>query len=242
MQNLIVVIDDDDLVALAVQRALKRFGYQVLVANNGRDGIQLARRVNPNLIILDVVMPGLNGYQVCRELRADPLLHNVPVLFLSARGEDDDRIEGLMAGGDDYLGKPFNMEELKLRVQAILRRVSQRALPPEDGFVRVGDAVLNCRSFEITTANGTSLLTNVQFDLLYHLMMNAGLIFSTQQLLQDVWNYPPHTGSPELVRAHVRNLREKIEPIPSQPRYVRTIQGHGYTFSADTQAASSSFR
>ncbi len=233
MQNLIVVIDDDDLVALAVQRALKKFGYQVLVANNGRDGIQLARRVNPRLIILDVVMPGLNGYQVCRELRADPMLHHVPVLFLSARGEDDDRIQGLMAGGDDYLTKPFNMEELKLRVQAILRRVSQRAATPEDGLVRVGDAVLNCRSFEITTANGTSLLTNVQFDLLYHLMINAGHIFSTQQLLQDVWNYPPHTGSPELVRAHVRNLREKIEPVPSQPHYVRTVQGHGYTFSAD---------
>ncbi len=236
-QQTILVIDDDELVPLAVQRALKKFGYQVNVAANGREGIQSARRLRPDLIILDVIMPNMNGFQVCRELRADPLLNDVPILFLSARGEDDDRIEGLMAGGDDYMAKPFNMEELKLRVQAILRRVTRRPEPElerDEGLVRVGEVVLNCRTFEVTTAHGVTLLTNVQFDLLYHLMMNAGQIFSTQQLLQDVWNYPPHTGSPELVRAHVRNLREKIEPTPNRPRYLRTIQGHGYTFMSET--------
>jgi DNA-binding response OmpR family regulator len=234
MQQTLLVVDDDDLVAQAVQRALKKFGFQVLVANNGRDGIQVARRYTPDLIVLDVIMPGLNGYQVCREMRSDPLLQDTPILFLTAKSEDDDKIEGLMAGADDYLTKPFNMEELHLRVRAILRR----ALPAEEQFienpneVQVGDVVLDCRTFQVTTDKGTALLTNVQFDLLYHLMINAGQIFTTQQLLQDVWNYPPNTGSPELVRAHVRNLREKIESVPSKPRYVRTIQGHGYTFVA----------
>ena len=233
MQQTLLVVDDDDLVALTVQRALRKFGYHVLVANNGRDGIQTARRYNPDLMILDVIMPGLTGYQVCREMRNDPLLAETPILFLTAKAEDDDRIEGLMAGADDYVTKPFNMEELHLRVRAILRRTattSEESLKEMPAEIRVGDVILDCRTFEASTDKGRALLTNVQFDLLYHLMINAGQIFTTQQLLQDVWNYPPNTGSPELVRAHIRNLREKIEPIPSKPRYVRTIQGHGYTF------------
>lgn len=234
MQQTILVVDDDDLVALAVQRALKKFGYHVLVSNNGREGIQTARRYRPDLIVLDVIMPGLSGYQVCREIRNDPLLLDTPILFLTAKAEDDDKIEGLMAGADDYLTKPFNMEELHLRVRAILRRSGPaNPIPTNPNEVAVGDVTLDCRTFNVMTDNGQALLTNVQFDLLYHLMINAGQIFTTQQLLQDVWNYPPNTGSPELVRAHIRNLREKIEPVPSKPRYVRTIQGHGYTFSAD---------
>ncbi|HFC12349.1 MAG TPA: response regulator transcription factor [Anaerolineae bacterium] len=233
MQKTILVVDDDDLVALAVQRALKKFGYHVLVANSGRDGIQMARRYRPDLIVMDVIMPGITGYQAAREVRNDPMLQGVPLLFLTAKAEDEDKIEGLMAGADDYMTKPFNMEELHLRVRAILRR----ALPKEEAphipnspEINVGEVMLDTRTFQVTTDKGVSLLTNVQFDLLYHLMINAGQIFTTQQLLQDVWNYPPNTGSPELVRAHIRNLREKIESVPSKPRYVRTIQGHGYTF------------
>ena len=232
-QQTILVVDDDDLVALTVQRALKKFGYHVLVANSGRDGIQTARRYQPDMLVLDVMMPGISGYQVCREMRNDPMLSETPILFLTAKAEDDDKIEGLMAGADDYMTKPFNMEELHLRVRAILRRTM--AAPDPDTVanpneVAVGDVALDTRTFQVTTDKGVALLTNVQFDLLYHLMINAGQIFTTQQLLQDVWNYPPNTGSPELVRAHIRNLREKIEPLPSKPRYVRTIQGHGYTF------------
>lgn len=239
MQQTILVVDDDDLVALTVQRALKKFGYHVLVANSGRDGIQTARRYRPDLIVLDVIMPGITGYQVCREVRNDPLLEDTPILFLTAKAEDDDKIEGLMAGADDYLTKPFNMEELHLRVRAILRRMARNeemSFSTNPNQVVVGEVVLDTRTFQITTDNGVALLTNVQFDLLYHLMINAGQIFTTQQLLQDVWNYPPNTGSPELVRAHIRNLREKIEPIPSKPQYVRTIQGHGYTFAVPEPA------
>ena len=236
-QQTILVVDDDDLVALTVQRALKKFGYHVLVANSGRDGVQTARRYQPDMVVLDVMMPGISGYQVCREMRNDPMLSETPILFLTAKAEDDDKIEGLMAGADDYMTKPFNMEELHLRVRAILRRTT--ATPEPDSVanpneVAVGDVSLDTRTFQVTTEKGVALLTNVQFDLLYHLMINAGQIFTTQQLLQDVWNYPPNTGSPELVRAHIRNLREKIEPLPSKPRYVRTIQGHGYTFVNQT--------
>lgn len=229
----ILVIDDDELVSRTLQRTLKVYGHQVMVANSGTEGLQLARRHPPELFILDIMMPGVDGYQVCRQIRGDPTLSELPVLFLTAKIKDEDKIEGFRAGADDYLSKPFNMEELQLRVKAILRRTQpseKSAAPPTE--VAVGDVTLDCRSFKVTTPDRVTLLTNVQFDLLYHLMNNAEQVYNSQQLLQDVWDYPRDTGSPELVRAHIKNLREKIETIPSRPVYIRTIQGHGYTFSA----------
>jgi len=231
---LILVIDDDDLVSRTLQRALKMYDYQVMTANSGIEGLQLARRHRPDLFILDIMMPGVDGYQVCRQIRGDPLLLDVPVLFLTAKAKDEDKIEGFRAGGDDYLVKPFNMQELELRVKAILRRVGPEKV--EDTTVNevvVGNVVLDCRTFKVTTPHQTILLTNVQFDLLYHLMSNADQVFNSQQLLQDVWDYPRYTGSPELVRAHIKNLREKIEPSPALPIYIKTIQGHGYSFSSE---------
>jgi DNA-binding response OmpR family regulator len=159
------------------------------------------------------------------------LLSGVPILFLTAKSRDEDKIEGFRAGGDDYLSKPFNMHELQLRIRAILRRTVDFQSNGNDGHrIAVGDVVLDTRKFKVTTPSGSSLLTNVQFDLLYHLMSNAGQVFTSQQLLQDVWDYPRDTGSPELVRAHIKNLRDKIEPEPRRPLYIQTIQGHGYTF------------
>ena len=228
----ILVIDDDELVSRTLQRALKLYDYQVMVANSGTEGLHVARRHRPDLLVLDIVMPGTDGYQVCRQVRGDPLLKDVPILFLTAKSKDEDKIEGFRAGGDDYLAKPFNMQELQLRIRAILRRSGNgKDEPLNHNMVKVGEVVLNTRSFKVTTPAGTSLLTNVQFDLLYHLMSNAGQVFTSQQLLQDVWDYPRDTGSPELVRAHIKNLRAKIEPEPRQPIYIRTIQGHGYTFA-----------
>jgi len=228
----ILVIDDDELVSRTLQRALKLYEYQVMVANSGTEGLHVARRHRPDLLVLDVVMPGTDGYQVCRQVRGDPILKNVPILFLTAKSKDEDKIEGFRAGGDDYLAKPFNMQELQLRIRAILRRsVIFEEEVQSNNQVRVGDVVLDTRGFKVTTPVGTSLLTNVQFDLLYHLMSNAGQVFTSQQLLQDVWDYPRDTGSPELVRAHIKNLRDKIEPEPRQPVFIRTVQGHGYTFA-----------
>ncbi len=230
----ILVIDDDELVSRTLQRTLKLYDYQVMVANSGPEGLQLARRHRPDLFVLDIMMPGMDGYQVCRQIRGDPLLADLPVLFLTAKGKDEDKIEGFRAGADDYLSKPFNMEELQLRVKAILRRATTQESEPEPPTeIVVGNVTLDCRSFKVTTPNGVSLLTNVQFDLLYHLLSNVDQVFNSQQLLQDVWDYPRDTGSPELVRAHIKNLREKLEPRPSQPVYIRTIQGHGYTFSSE---------
>ena len=227
----ILVIDDDELVSRTLQRALKLYDYQVMVANSGTEGLHLARRHRPDLLVLDVIMPGTDGYQVCRQVRGDPMLKNVPILFLTAKSKDEDKIEGFRAGGDDYLAKPFNMQELQLRIKAILRRTTGNWADEATGQIIIGDVVLDTRTFKVTTPVGTKLLTNVQFDLLYHLMSNVGEVFTSQQLLQDVWDYPRDTGSPELVRAHIKNLRDKIEPEPRQPAYIRTIQGHGYTFA-----------
>ncbi|MCP4357606.1 MAG: response regulator transcription factor [Chloroflexi bacterium] len=232
----ILVIDDDELVSRTLQRVLKTYDYNVMVANSGTEGLQLARRHPPDLFILDIMMPGMDGYQVCRQIRGDPLLTDLPVLFLTAKAKDEDKIEGFRAGADDYLIKPFNMEELQLRVRAILRRVvAQDKVNEQPTAVAAGAVILDCRSFKVTTPHGTALLTNVQFDLLYHLMSHADQVFNSQQLLQDVWDYPQDTGSPELVRAHIKNLREKLEPTPSLPIYILTIQGHGYSFTTDPQ-------
>lgn len=229
----ILVIDDDELVSRTLQRALKLYNFKVMVAHSGTEGLHMARRQPPDLMVLDIVMPGTDGYQVCRQVRGDPLLRNVPILFLTARSKDEDKIEGFRAGGDDYLSKPFNMQELQLRIAAILRRTAENRQERNNASqITVGDVLLDTRSFKVTTPAGTTLLTNVQFDLLYHLMSNAGQVFTSQQLLQDVWDYPRDTGSPELVRAHIKNLRDKIEPQPKRPVYIRTIQGHGYTFTA----------
>lgn len=231
----ILVIDDDSIVAKSVELSLRHDGFQVSVANSGVDGLRLARRENPDLILLDILMPGMDGYKVCRELRMDPLLGEVPVLFLTAKGKDEDKIEGFRAGADDYLTKPFNIDELILRVKAILRRNQpvrqERETQPR--VLQVGDLVLDCRSFEVTTPAGTVLLTPIQFDLLYHLMSHAGEVFSAERLLREVWDYPYDTGSPDLVRVHVRNIRERIELDSSHPQYLRTVPGHGYTILAE---------
>ena len=158
---LILVIDDDDLVSRTLQRALKIYDYQVMTASSGIEGLQLARRHRPDLFILDIMMPGVDGYQVCRQIRGDPLLQDAPVLFLTAKAKDEDKIEGFRAGGDDYLVKPFNMQELELRVKAILRRAGPEKVEAAEATVNevvVGDVVLDCRTFKVTTPYQTCLL------------------------------------------------------------------------------------
>jgi two-component system response regulator RpaA len=231
----ILVIDDDEIVAKSVELSLLRGGFRVSVTHSGAEGLRKARRRLPDLIILDILMPGMDGYAVCRELRADPLLGSVPVLFLTAKSKDEDKIEGFRVGADDYLTKPFNIDELVLRVKAILRR-NQSMSQPRSARMRVlqvGDLLLDCYTFLAITPSKQVLLTPIQFDLLYYLMSHAGQVFSAERLLREVWGYPFDSGSPDLVRVHVRNIRERIEPDPARPTYLRTVKGHGYTILAE---------
>jgi DNA-binding response OmpR family regulator len=228
----ILVIDDEPLVAGSVERTLRANGFLVTVANSGVDGLSEARRHAPDMVVLDVTMPGMDGIEVCRQLRADPLLNDVPVLFLTARDKPEERVLGLRAGADDYLSKPFNIDELVLRIHAILRRRTPQPLaagPEQTQQIQVRDLVLDCQTFNVVSARGEASLTPVQFDLLYFLMTHSGQVFAPAKLLHDVWDYPFDAGSPDLVRVHIKNLREKIEPEPTRPRYITTVTGHGYT-------------
>lgn len=230
----VLVVDDEEAVALSIERVLRR-EYQVQVAHSGADALKIARRISPSLIILDIIMPGMDGLQTCQELRRDPLLQAVPILFLTARGRVEDRIQGFEAGADDYLTKPFDVRELLLRVKAILRRTGGAGQPAPDetksrpATLSVGELTLNCSNYQLSAPHRTVLLTPVEFDLVYHLMSHPGQVFSSERLLRELWDYPSDTGSPDLVRMHIRNLRLKIEPDSSNPRYILTIPRHGYT-------------
>lgn len=242
----LLIIEDDEIVARTIERSLRGQEFKLTTVNSGVDGLKTARRAIPDMVILDIVMPGMDGYTVCREMRADPLLANVPILFLTAKIKDEDKIAGFIAGADDYLTKPFNVDELILRVRAILRRTKIQsqvnlvgisegeAKPTEDGTkITIGPYTLDTRSYELTTPQrGKLRLTPVQYDLLYHLMSHPGRIFSPARLLDEVWDYPANTGSPDLVRVHIKNLRERIEEEPSSPTFIRTVPGYGYTVSA----------
>ncbi|MEW5960130.1 MAG: response regulator transcription factor [Chloroflexota bacterium] len=229
----ILVVDDEERVALTIERSLQR-EYQVRVANNGTDALKIARRINPDLIILDIIMPGIDGLQVCRELRSDPILQFVPILFLTARGRVEDKLEGFEAGADDYLTKPFDVRELLLRVKAILKRtVPEQDKQAASEEIAIGKLTLNCQNYQLTTDEKTVLLTPVEFDLMYHLMSHPGQVFSGERLLRELWDYPSDTGSPDLVRMHIRNLRLKIESDSSHPRFIMTVPRHGYTIALE---------
>jgi DNA-binding response OmpR family regulator len=249
----ILVVEDDEIVAKTIERVLRGDEFKVSVANSGVEGLQLARRNVPKLVILDVIMPGMDGYTVCREMRIDPLLENVPILFLTAKAKDEDKIVGFKAGADDYLGKPFNIDELLLRIRAILRRtrrneqdqaqrftetvvpIAQETQPQSPSHIlKIGPFVLNTRTYEFTSeSQGKIRLTPVQYDLLYHLMSHPGEIFSPARLLDEVWDYPSDAGSPDLVRVHIKNLRERIEDDPRSPLFIKTIAGYGYTIQPE---------
>lgn len=261
----ILVIEDDDIVARTIERSLRGGEFRVTLTNSGVDGLKAARRKPPDLVILDIIMPGMDGYTVCREMRMDPLLNEVPILFLTAKIKDEDKIAGFNAGADDYLCKPFNIDELVLRLRAILRRaknmsrarleenllaIQELEQPPDRhnlaGFPNsdgrgfspgeakyrlvVGEFILDTRSYELyTPKRGKVRLTPVQYDLLQHLMRHPEEIFSPGRLLDEVWDYPTDTGSPDLVRVHIKNLRERVESDPRTPTFIRTVPGYGYT-------------
>lgn len=230
MSQLILVVDDDEDVAETIERLLRRSGYEVVVAYRGADALALARDRKPALVILDIIMPGMTGLDVCRHMRSSPETEQIPILFLTARGEVDDKIDGFEAGADDYISKPFDMRELQMRVKALLRR-SQRQEPVELERVVVGDLMLDCRSFELVAPKRQAVLTPVEFRIVFLLMSNPKQVFSAKQLLQQVWGYPAGTGTPDLVRVHVKNIRQKIEPVPERPIYIKNIKRRGYVVS-----------
>jgi DNA-binding response OmpR family regulator len=209
-----------------IEAVLKGQGHFVIVANSGTKALEEAPRVFPDLILLDVMMPDLSGYEVCRRLRSSIKLSDTPVMFLTARSMLNDRIEGFEAGADDYLVKPFDLRELELRVEALLRRTQKKNGSAKQ--LQAGGMRLDATKYQVEVNGRTVQLTPVEFELLYYLMSRAGEVVSAEQLLQEVWRYYPGTGDPTVVRMQIMNLRNKIEPTPKNPRYICTVYRHGY--------------
>jgi len=228
----ILLVDDDTELVRSLRLVLTQDGYEVVTAHNGLEGLQTAHHTQPDLIVLDVNMPWMDGLEVCRRLRldADAHLRYVPILFLTSLDSVDDHVTGLDAGADDYLDKPFQSKELLARVRALLRRRKTAVQPAADTQeLTVGPLTLHLQACWVRRENNERVqLTPAEFELLYHLMTHPKRPFSSHDLLEEVWAYPPGTADPSLVRWHIKNLRLKIEPDASQPSLIRTVSRLGY--------------
>ena len=227
----ILVVDDDKKIVELITLYLKKDGYQVLSAYNGQQALELARRRRPDLIVLDLMLPQVDGLDVCRTLRAES---SVPIIMLTGRSTDEDKLVGLDLGADDYVTKPFNPRELLARIRAVLRRTVgiEEAGPSE---VRFGDMVLDFIRHEVRAQEQVVNLMPTEFRLLETLVKEPGRAFSRLELLEQVFGYD-YEGFERTVDVHIMNLRKKIEPEPSHPRYVVTVPGLGYRFEG-THAA-----
>jgi DNA-binding response OmpR family regulator len=220
----VLVVDDEPIVREVVVRYLRREGFDTLEAGDGLRAQELLREQEPSLVVLDLMLPGMDGVQLCRWIRGRSEL---PVIMLTARAEEADRIVGLELGADDYVTKPFSPRELAARVRSVLRRSHAGARPAE--HLAHGDLELDLGAREVTKAGRPLRLTAKEFDLLWFLASHPRRVFSRDQLMDSVWGYEPafDTGT---VTVHVRRLREKIEDEPAKPRHLETVWGVGYRF------------
>jgi DNA-binding response OmpR family regulator len=222
----VLIVEDDPNVAEVVARYLAREGYQVEVVTDGAEGLERALRDLPDLVVLDLMLPSMGGLEVCRRLRASV---PVPVIMLTARGEEADRISGLEMGADDYVAKPFSPRELTARVRAVLRRAGGPLSPQsEPARLEAAELAVDVVAHEASVGGELVALTAKEFDLLVHLMRNPRRAFRREELLEDVWGFS--YGDTSTVTVHIRRLREKIEVDPSSPRHVCTVWGVGYRF------------
>jgi DNA-binding response OmpR family regulator len=225
MSERVLVVDDDPTVADVVRRYLERDGYQVLHAADGETALRLAGEREPDLVVLDLMLPGIDGLEVCRRLRTSS---DVPVVMLTALGEESDRILGLQLGADDYVSKPFSPRELALRVASVLRRARATGEPPPAEVLRDGDLVVDVGGRRATRGGEELQLTGRELDLLVFFMRHPGQAFDRVELLEKVWGWT--FGDHSTVTVHVRRLREKIEDDPASPKRIATVWGVGYRY------------
>ena len=223
----ILLVEDEASLREALRYNLGRAGYQVLTAGDGWEGLEMARRERPDLVILDIMLPGLDGLEVCRQLRRETA---TPILLLTARGAEADKVVGLESGADDYMTKPFSLRELQARIRALLRRADMAGAPqPGGALLRSDDLELDEARHEATLSGVLLPLKPKEFALLAHLMRNKGVALTREHLLEKVWGYD-YEGDARTVDVHIRWLREKVERDPGQPRRIVTVRGVGYRF------------
>ena len=232
MPATIMIVEDEPAVARGVQVALEREGYTVTVQTTGEDALAALVPTAPDLVVLDVRLPGIDGFEVLRQLRRDS---RAPVLFLTARSDEVDKVVGLEMGADDYLVKPFSVRELVSRIRALLRRAYGELADTQTGrTLRRGDLVIDLERRRVTRGEEKISLTTTEFDLLRHLAARPGRVYTRSQLLELVRDYDDALEQDErTINVHVSHIRDKIEPDPAQPRYIRTVRGVGYAFAED---------
>ncbi|MDQ1501889.1 MAG: two-component system, OmpR family, response regulator [Actinomycetota bacterium] len=218
----VLVVDDEDSITDLVATALRYVGFEVAVAANGRQALERAATFRPELVVLDVMLPDLDGFEIVRRLRADGL--RMPIVFLTARDGTEDKVAGLTIGGDDYVTKPFSLEELVARVRAVLRRTASG--PEQSGRLQIADLELDEDSHQVWRDGQPVELTATEFKLLRYLMMNARRVLSKAQILDHVWNYD-FGGDGSIVETYISYLRKKIDA--SEPHLIQTVRGVGYT-------------
>lgn len=225
MPQSVLVVDDEQSILTLVEYNLQKAGFSVIKATDGYQALQMVYEQQPDLIVLDIMLPSLDGLEVCKQLRQKGI--GTPVLMLSARDEEADKVIGLELGADDYLTKPFSPRELVARVKALLRRVQPEHVPAT--VWTVGNLTVDRDKYEARIHGRPLELTPKEFDILCYMLQNRGRALSRDQLLNAVWDYE-FAGDTRIVDVHVSNLREKIEPDPKQPVYIKTVRGIGYKF------------
>ncbi|MEE8332101.1 MAG: response regulator transcription factor [Acidimicrobiia bacterium] len=221
----VVVVDDEPMVREVVTRYLQLDGHEIIAAADGTTALEEVRRQAPDLVVLDLMLPGLHGLEVLAALRENS---EIPVILLTASGDEADRVAGLELGADDYVVKPFSPRELAARVRSVLRRTAPRPPAPTMSF---DDLIIDTTSRCVTVADEAIELARREFDLLAFLADSPGQVFSRGQLLDHVWGSSAEWQDPSTVTVHVRRLRAKLEPDPQQPRWISTVRGVGYRFS-----------
>jgi DNA-binding response OmpR family regulator len=226
MASRILVVDDERIVTEVVERYLQLEGYEVRVAKDGKQALEIAGQWHPDLIVLDLMLPEVDGLEVCRRLNRDSPL---PIIMLTAKGEETDRIIGLELGADDYIVKPFSPRELVARVKSVLRRTAHDINQKTDRILKYGDLVIDPMSRETTLKGDLVNLTAKEFDLLYFLASHPNEVYTREQLMNHVWDYS-YSAEYGTITVHIRRLRAKIETDPFKPHYIKTLWGVGYKF------------
>ncbi|HYF11590.1 MAG TPA: response regulator transcription factor [Actinomycetota bacterium] len=225
-QQTILVVDDEEAIAEAVRARLENEGHRVLVASDGPQALDIAGREHPDLVVLDLMLPGMDGLEVCAELQRDRW---VPVLMLTARTEESDKIAGFAVGADDYLTKPFSLRELTVRVRAILRRFERVGAPPSEESLERDGMSIDAARRRVSVDAQELQLTPLEFDILLTLAREPGVVFTREQLMDRVWGYRDYAGG-RVVDSHVARIRRKLREDGNEPRFIRTVHGVGYAF------------
>ncbi len=227
MAQKVLVVDDEKLIVKGIRFSLEQDGMEVDCAYDGEEALEMAKEKEYDIILLDVMLPKLTGFEVCQSIRE---FSTVPVVMLTAKGDDMDKILGLEYGADDYITKPFNILEVKARIKAIIRRTKKKAPTDAGKVIRKADLCIELESRRVTVGGAEINLTAKEYDLLELMALNPNKIYSREQLLGAVWGYD-YPGDVRTVDVHIRRLREKIEKKPSEPKYVHTKWGVGYYFN-----------